>query len=382
MDVVELAKKLISIPSYLDFEKNENKVADFLFSYLSKHNFLSLKKQQVKNDRYNIVASTSGVPKLLIFGHLDTVQPQAHWDSHRLMGSVENGKLYGLGSYDMKGGVSAFTCALDKFKSIKGLSILYYCDEEYDFLGMKKFVEETEVSVGDIAIGAEYSDLKIWDSHRGLVEITFSIKGKTGHASDQSLGKSAIDGINNVLYDLKKWLRNFNSPILGPSSLNISFIRGGYYLGSSSNDINLGREGNIIPDYAEAVVEIRSASSELKAESVVNWIKDCTSKYNLEFIQAQIRHDLDMLETDRTKLAKVVKALKPITNQIDYVDPSKKGYGDGQLLQKKFGVPVIYVGPIGENAHGVDENITIKSLEDLTIFYENIIEEYCEVEKL
>ena len=70
--------------------------------------------------------------------------------------------------------------------------------------------------------------------------------------------------------------------------------------------------------------------------------------------------------------------MKKQFGKVEYLDATQKGYGDGQLLQEKFKIPVVYLGPKGENAHGVDEWVDISSLKKLRELFAEIIKKYCQ----
>ena len=78
MNAVDLTKKLISIPSYVDSSTNEREIAEYVYQYLSNISWLTTVKQNVENNRFNVIAYSSLSPKLLLVGHLDTVQPSAN----------------------------------------------------------------------------------------------------------------------------------------------------------------------------------------------------------------------------------------------------------------------------------------------------------------
>ena len=141
MNTLQLTKKLISIPSYVGEKNNEKKIGDFIYKYLKQVPFLiKVEKQKVEGARFNVIATDGSKPKLLLIAHMDTVEPRG-WQKHNpFRGTIKGNRLYGLGSMDMKGGMAAILSALKSFKKTKDLMLLFYCDEEYDFKGMKELV--------------------------------------------------------------------------------------------------------------------------------------------------------------------------------------------------------------------------------------------------
>lgn len=381
MSVIKILKKLISIPSYLNSNTNEKKISDFVYSYLKSFPYLRVKKQKVSKNRFNIIAETSGTPNLFLAGHLDTVEPKQGWSRDQLNGVIEKNKLYGIGSLDTKSGVAAILDSLNDFNNISNLNLFFYCDEEYDFKGTKKFISNYRKKIGNFAVFTEPTDLRIWSAHRGIIEIYFSVLGESGHAANLKSGKNAIDGIYNLLNNLKKWMENFSDPVLGSPTLNIAYLRGGLYQEKKKNLIKLGKQGNNIADFAETVIDIRPTDKKLNAKKIISQIKKYLKTNQYKFFNYSIRHDFGSLNTDTRKITRIEKIIKNNLGKAEYLNPSNKGYGDGQLIAEKFGIPVIYLGPKGKNAHGVDEWVDINSVKKLRKIFSDIIKNYCKTKK-
>jgi len=158
MDPIKLTQQLVQIPSYVNNQTNEAKIGQFIFNYLKQYPWLKVQKQYVTGDRFNIIAQDTDKPRLLIVGHMDTVQPKS---TNCFSGKIKNYKIYGLGSSDMKSSLAALLNSLSDFKQTKGLMLLFYIDEEYDFLGMKKFVKEYKEQIRPKLILGEGNDLKV-----------------------------------------------------------------------------------------------------------------------------------------------------------------------------------------------------------------------------
>lgn len=380
MTVVDLAKKIISIPSFVKESTNEVQLAEYIEEYLMKIPYLTVDRQKVEGNRFNILARSEGAPQLLLAGHLDTVEPKQGGSKDLYSGEIEGDKLYGLGAIDMKGSLAAMLSALQKIDQAKGLAMLFYCDEEYDFKGMQSFIKENrKETFGDLAVFCEPTNLSLWNAHRGIVEVCFAVRGASGHAARPNEGMNAIQAITVILMQLEEWLSEFEEDILGVPSLNIAFIRGGLDQGiidSFGNRI-LGKEGNNIPDYAEVTIDIRSTSLRLNEESVKKKIESLAQKENVEVVSFVANHNYGPLITEREKLSLVEKVVKKVIKNVNYIDPSEKGYSDGQMFQQAFNMPVVNFGPTGKNAHAVDEWVSIDSLTKARDVYIELIKEYC-----
>lgn len=377
MNTIEITQALIRIPSYVDKQTNEQQIAEWIFTFLQQFSFLTVEKQYIDDQRFNVVATSAGEPRLLLAGHMDTVEPKQGNRRDPFNPIIENGKLYGLGSYDMKGGIAAILASLQDIQNPSGLVLLFYCDEEYDFAGMKTFLAQQQSTIAELAIVAEPSNLQIWNAHRGLIEISFALRGKTGHASNPENGKNAISGMMKTLSQLQTWLQQFETPSLGAPSLNVAYIQGGLSLGKKENTMQLGKQGNNIADYAECVIDIRTTSPDLKANTVSEYMQRCVEEQQLQLDALTIRHDLGALCTDPTELRRVEDVLQVVSGEAVYRNPEGLGYGDGQMIWERFNVPVINLGPTGAGMHAQDEYVEVDSLEQLRNMYLQIINEYC-----
>lgn len=377
MELIELTKKLISIPSFVGQDKNEMAVADFIFKYLQRFSFLQVEKQIVEGVRFNIIAKTKGKPKLFFAGHMDTVCPKKGWTKDQFKGETENDKLFGIGAIDTKSGVAALLYALNDFDDISGLTMLFYCDEEYDFKGMKKFIKDYDKTVGDFSVFIEPTSLKICNAHRGLVEIKFIVRGETGHAKTAREGKSAILATAKAIKSFEEHLVTLKDKRFGESTMNVAYIKGGLDMGKDKKgEVALGREGNNIADYTEFIIDVRPAVKELTALKIVEYFKKEIKKNKCLVEFFTIRHDYSCLSTNKEEVSDVEDVIKKAIGKTEYLDSEEMGYGEAPLIQEKYQIPVIYFGPKGGNAHGVNEWVDISSIYKTKEVYRAIIDSF------
>lgn len=116
MNEIELTKKLISIPSYVDKTTDESLVIKYLYKYLKDNlKIAEISLQKVEGKRSNIIVK-KGSPKLLVVGHIDTVQKREGWSTDPLIPIEKDKKLFGLGANDMKGSLATFLTALIEYR--------------------------------------------------------------------------------------------------------------------------------------------------------------------------------------------------------------------------------------------------------------------------
>lgn len=375
---IDLAQTLISIPSYVGRNCNEQKLAEFLYRYLQQFKWLTIKKQRVQGSRFNLIIKDNYPTEVLFCGHLDTVQPKQGWITNPFKPITKDGKIYGLGSTDMKGNLAALITSLEKFSSTKGLMILLYVDEEYDFLGMKKFISKCKTKIKPkYIISADGGDLKIGYGCRGLIEITCTIRSQGGHAAKPWTGQNAILKSAYIVEHLTQILRTkYKNTELGYTTCNLAFLQGGLNLGSDDKgQLILGREGNNIADIAEFVLDIRPTTSELDAKSVIKIVENLLEQESVTLVNTKIRHDFSSWTTYKKKLLPIKKAIRQYLSG-GFRDIKSSGYIDTQMLWSTFDKPSCLTLGAGEGvmAHKVNEYVETAKLQKLTKVFELLIE--------
>ncbi len=140
--VVELTKTLVEIPSETGKEKE---IGDWLIKYFEELGLSDIKRLPVEDAGDTVVAVLKGGdgPKLMLNFHIDTFDAFEGWDTDPFQGVEKDGRLYGLGAHDMKGGAACALAALEAIMEsgveLDGdLLISGTSDEEYWSLGTKK----------------------------------------------------------------------------------------------------------------------------------------------------------------------------------------------------------------------------------------------------
>jgi acetylornithine deacetylase/succinyl-diaminopimelate desuccinylase-like protein len=239
-------------------------------------------------------------------------------------------------------------------------SFLFYCDEEYDFCGMQKFIADYKNKINPkLIISLDGDNLQVGNSCRGLIEMTVSIDGKAGHAANPKSGINAITESFKVIENLKRWIKNFESDELGKSTLNIAYINGG------------GKEGNVIAEKCKYIVEIRVADEKLNANLVKKFITENSEKSGLKVRSIKTRHDLGSWITQKEKLKNIIS----VSPKKQIGSAKKSGYIDIQMLWQTFDkVPTFSLGA-GEpgQAHKADEFVKISNVLKAKKFFQTIL---------
>jgi acetylornithine deacetylase len=215
--------------------------------------------------------AAAGSRSLMLNGHLDVVGVEGML--HAPFAAEErDGRLYGRGSADMKGGIAAM-CAAAHRASNAGVSgeiiIAAVVDEEYESLGTRALLARGVRA--DACVITEPTRLAIMPAHRGFVWIEVEIFGRAAHGSRWDIGVDAIRHAGLLLAELDRVdaevLPGRTHPLLGRGSLHASLIEGGIGMSTYPDRCVLKLERRTIPgERAEdALEEVRRAGEAVRA---------------------------------------------------------------------------------------------------------------------
>ncbi len=256
-EAITLLKQLITIESY---SKTEDKTADTIDLFLKNKNVVTnrlLNNVWAKNKYYD-----AAKPTVLLNSHHDTVKPNSRYTRNPFEPSVEEGKLFGLGSNDAGGAlVSLLSCFLYFYdKTDLKFNLIYAATAEEEISG-KNGVELLIPELGELYFGivGEPTKMEIAVAEKGLLVIECMTNGVSGHAAREE-GENAI---YKSLKDLE-WFRTFKFPkiseVLGPVKMTVSMI-------------HAGLQHNIVPDTCKFTVDIRT-TDQYSNQEVLEIIKE------------------------------------------------------------------------------------------------------------
>lgn len=365
---LELTKQLVAIPSWVGDDCNEVAVGEFIYDWLRDNTDLTVIKQPVKDGRFNVIAFDNSPTTLLLNGHIDTVEAGGNWSQDPFTPTSKDNRLYGRGTTDMKGSLSAMLSAISDAKNTKGLMVLCYIDEEYDFAGMLKFVEEYKNKIKpQLVVSLDGYANTIGYACRGLIEVRFKVRGKSGHAGRPSLGKNAILlGIKLVNRLIKVLGTNYSDSVQGPSTCNLAYLNGGLDLGGGK----IGQEGNNIADISEIVLDIRPAVPSLDAQQIKKLVATLAKELDVQIESWFTRHNLGSWMTNPA----ILQAQLDITGNYEPF----RGYVDTQMLWQCWGgVPCCAIGASSLScAHAVNEYVELDNLETTYVNLTQIIKKF------
>jgi acetylornithine deacetylase/succinyl-diaminopimelate desuccinylase-like protein len=142
-----------------------------------------------------------GRPRLLFSGHLDTVPVSGTWK--QTAGTEKSGRLYGRGTADMKAGCAAMLAAAARLKDRGEFGILYTTDEETVMGGAEAAVARGLLADTTLVIVGEPTNLRPCLGQKGVLQMSVTTDGASGHASMPWAGTNAIGRMGRILAALK-----------------------------------------------------------------------------------------------------------------------------------------------------------------------------------
>ncbi|MDD2801215.1 MAG: succinyl-diaminopimelate desuccinylase, partial [Methylococcales bacterium] len=326
------------------------------------------------NDTQNIWLKHGTAKPLFVFlGHTDVVPtgPLDKWLSPPFEPTIRDGKLYGRGTADMKGGIAAFITAVERFIAKHpdhqgSIAIMLTSDEEgIATNGVVKVVEVLEQRNEKIdwcLVGEPSSDKKIGDvirvGRRGSLCAKLTINGIQGHVAYPELANNPIHSFAPALKELTDEVWDNGNQFFPPTSLQVSNIHSG-----------TGAE-NIIPGTVEVQFNLRFCT-ELNQEIIQQRTHAILDKHGFNY-DIVWRLSGNPFLTDKGALIDAAHtAIKTVTG-FETLDDTGGGTSDGRFIAPT-GAQVIELGPLNESIHKVNENVGVEDLEILSAIYEQIL---------
>ena len=375
-DAAALAAALVRVdsrnPSLVAGAPGEKAIASSLAALLSTWG-LRARLQDAAPDRPSVVAvlpGSGGGRSLLFNGHIDIVGTDNM--THAPFDAIpREGRLYGRGACDMKGGVAAMCAAAARLKgTLKGdVIITAVADEEWQSAGTASLLA-TGIRA-DAAIVTEPTKLRIMPAHKGFAWIEVRVAGRAAHGSRWDLGVDAIRHAGLLLAELDRIdveeLPRRSHALLGRPSLHASFIEGG--LGLST-----------YPDRCVVRIERRTIPGETAADASAEVVNACA---RLRDRRAEFDAQVELLfaqpPSDVEVGAPIVAALagRLSARGLPTAPVGMSAWTDAALLNGA-GIPAICFGPGDMGmAHAAEEYIELSEIEAATEILVDLAREWC-----
>ncbi len=368
---IEILKDLIRIPSYVDEVHNENGIIKYIENFIKTRTSYRYVIQEVEGDRKNILVYNKSNPKVALFGHMDSVLPKEETDGP-FEPRIEGDKIFGLGSVDMKSGL-AIMLKLASVLDSDDFALVFSVDEEYDFKGALK-LKEIDNFHPELIVNVEPTDNKILNGCRGVTEFSFTVHGKSAHAGRKEFGINAIEKAVELTKKFQDRVSKLDIEDGGKTSVNLAYLHGGMLRSNSDSPSEVSGLGNVVPNYAEVICEIRIANPEITKEFVEVEINNIAKEVGIVVSGVKFKFYLGSMLTSKSDLQLLEESIRTEGFEVEYGDISLAGYYEVQMLQEKWGGKsvVFGAGPINLS-HAANEYLSIESLKKTEKILTNLI---------
>ena len=375
-DAVALARALVQIdsrnPALVPGALGEGDAVRFLSAVLDDWGF-AVELQDVAPGRQNVIAriGPADTPALMLNGHLDVVGVEGMVHTP-FDAEIRDGRIYGRGAADMKGGIAAMcaaaatACGADARRQLLVTAVV---DEEYESLGMRALIASG--TSAEAAIVTEPTRLAICPAHRGFVWMDVTLRGRAAHGSRYDIGVDAITHAGLLLAELDALESTRHAgllhSLLGRTSLHASMIEGGVGMSTYPEVCRLAIERRTLPGETadDALAELGAACARVQAR------KPAFSA-TVTLTTAQSPSDVPagtpvMLMLERAIIADGIAA------KVEGLS----AWTDAALLNEA-GIPAVCFGPGDISlAHSAEEFVSIEELARSVSVLERVVREWC-----
>jgi acetylornithine deacetylase/succinyl-diaminopimelate desuccinylase family protein len=328
--------------------------------------------------RNNVMARLPGTDpnrRVLLEAHMDTVSA-ANMDFDPFDPVIDNGRMRGRGSCDVKAGMAAMMHAILMLKEhgrVPPCDIIFAAvvDEEHAFRGVLQLIDSLQsLPLPEVAVVAEPTELRVVRANKGVLRWSIVTYGKSVHSAHPKRGQNAITDMARVILALENHfadLEKTTHPLLGTGSGSIGTIEG-------------GKQVNIVPSRCEIKVDRRL----LPGESAADALAQCEAA----LAQLRTRHPQLNVKMEAPSLAdeametpahsEVVKsASRVLRSQGLNGEPIGVSFGCDCTKLSRAGIPSIIFGPGSiAQAHTNDEFIELKQMQTALEFYHQFLLDY------
>lgn len=339
-----------------------------------------LSKLGFKDERFNVADTQNcwlkrgeNKPLFVFLGHTDVVPTGslAAWTSPPFTATIRDGRVYGRGAADMKGGIAAFVTAVERFVAAypehKGsIAVMLTSDEEgiatHGVVKVVEVLEQRQEKIDWCLVGEPSSHKKIGDvirvGRRGSLSALLKIQGIQGHVAYPELADNPIHRFSAALHALTTEVWDNGNAFFPPTSLQVSNLNAG-----------TGAE-NVIPAELTALFNLRF-SSELTADIIKQRTRGILDSYDLNYELTWRLSGNPFLTASGALLDATHHAIKQVTG-IDTIDDTGGGTSDGRFIAPT-GAQVVELGALNDSIHKVNENMGLDELDTLSQIYEQLL---------
>jgi len=380
-EVVRWTQELVRIPSVYrpdegEAEEPAARWVEARFKDIGLETFFEV----VESERPNVIGvwrGAEGGRTLMFEGHTDVVTEGdvSQWTYPPFDATIVDGKMYGRGANDMKGGLVAATCAakaiVESGVTLGGdILIGAVCDEEGHMIGIKHFVERGWAEGVDAAIICEPEENHLCISQKGVMWVRVTATGKMAHGAMPLTGVNSAYPVAEFLVAMRELeaaqiAEHGKHEFLGQPSITPTILR---------SPVRGEPQNNVMPAQTEIVLDIRlipgQSPEEIEAriEAACDGVraKDERVTFAVQVLEARAPTATDR---DEPIVQVLDQAYRDLTGQ-EPIYGGVPGSTDGTILNSRAGVPIVTCGP-GDIyiPHHVDEWLGLDELIEATKLY-------------
>lgn len=353
--VLDLTRELVRTET-INPPGDESRAADLVGARLEAAG-LDVRRHPIAKGRDNLVArwpGTDGRPALCLTAHFDTVPlGRAEWQHEPLAAEIDDGRVYGRGTSDMKGGLAALVTAAERIAALgrgeAGLELVLCAGEETGCEGARALADGGALGeVGAVLVAEPTSNYPCL-AHKGVVWIDAFTSGRSAHGSMPQLGDNAVYKLAGAIGELERF--GFDGPeheLLGGPTLSVGTVAGG---------VNI----NSVPDSATAGIDVRVVPG-LDGDEVLARLHDVLG----DEVRLERRLDLAPVVTEAEDewVREVFDVMEPLIGE----RPEPRGlayFTDASALTPAYGTPpTVICGPgDADQAHQTNESCSVELLD-------------------
>ncbi|CAN5439247.1 ArgE/DapE family deacylase [soil metagenome] len=375
--ITETLQKLVQInsvnPSLESDGAGEKEIGLFIAGEMSAMG-IQIDIDEPEPGRLNVIGTlrgSGGGKSLMLNAQTDTVGVVGM--KNPFSGTIEYGKLYGRGSYDMKGSIAAILDVAKKLTEYKqklngDIVFSFVADEEYESLGAVHLAKKCRV---DAAIVTEPTDLNICLAHRGFGVFKIVTEGKIAHGGKHRQGVDANTKMGLLLAELDHYSRQLpdqkKHPLCGEASIHVPLIEGGNSLFIYSNKCTIYAERRTLPGESkeEVLAELNKIIKKLEE-------KDSDFKASISCDIWRDPYEIDSASSIVSHLTKISERI--LENQARYIGHT---WWEDSAIFGHAGIETVIIGPKGGGIHEDVEWVEIDSVKKLSEILHQTAIAYC-----
>lgn len=325
--------------------------------------------EEVAPGRPNVIARIEGGlagPTLLFEGHTDVVTEgdRSEWTVDPFGADVVDGRIYGRGAADMKGGVSAMLHAVaavaDAGPFPGTILVAVLCDEEELMLGVHDFVRRGHADGVDGAIVCEPEGGEVCTTQKGALRIRIDAEGKMAHGAMPHQGRNPLAALGRLVPAIAELESELQEEYGEHPHLGLPYVTPTHLHAGSIEQMN------VIPREAVLSLDVRTIPG-IDHDEVHRRLSDLTEPISAELgVDLRISRLVDRCSTETPADDPVVRAVVAGHREVTGETPvygGVPGSTDGTILWRDAGIPVVVYGPGGKwIAHQADEYVEIAEL--------------------